>query len=99
VAFECRTFRKRDRRRRENFGHDSLELAAETPDPEQIAILRDLEAAAHEVLGSLRPVDAETLQLAVRGHRPDLAPATFRKRLERALARFRVAWSSKHGVE
>jgi len=33
-----------------------------------------------------------------KGERPDVPDATFRKRVERALARLRAAWSSKHGT-
>jgi RNA polymerase sigma-70 factor (ECF subfamily) len=99
TAYECRTLLQRQRRRRE----DEQPLEAHAGDasatPEDLAIARDLEAAAREVLGTLRAVDVETLRASARGDRPDLPQATFRKRLERALARFRAAWSARHGSD
>jgi DNA-directed RNA polymerase specialized sigma24 family protein len=99
IAFECHTFRQRARRRREDVRSSAPELSADGPSPEQVVVERELEAAAHEVLGTLSPADAETLRLAARGERPLIRSATFRKRLQRALIRFRTAWSSKHGLE
>ena len=58
---------------------------------------QDLVAAATDVLGALRVQDAETLLAAARGERD--ASATFRKRLERAIARFRNEWRARHGNE
>jgi hypothetical protein len=43
------------------------------------------------VLGTLSPVDAETILSLATGKRA-VQGATFRKRLQRALARFRLAW-------
>src|SRR2546426_1152653 len=48
-------------------------------------------------LGALRPEDAETLRLYARGHRPAVAAATFRKRIERAMARLRGIWRTTDG--
>lgn len=97
TAYECRTLLQRQRRRRE----DGSAVDARTDDiatsPEAAVIARDLEAAAREVLGTLRATDIETLEASARGERPDLPQATFRKRLERAVARFRAAWSTRHG--
>ena len=50
-----------------------------------------------EVLGGLRFRDVETLLAAARGERDP--SATFRKRLERALARFREQWRARHGED
>jgi RNA polymerase sigma-70 factor (ECF subfamily) len=99
AAWECRTLRrKRQRRREEPEPAEGLALADAGPTPEETAVDRDLLAAAAEVLGTLRPMDAETLAALAGGRRPALG-ATFRKRLARALARFRVAWRTKHGNE
>ena len=65
--------------------------------PEAEAMVRDLEATLVELLGALRPEDAETLRLYARGDRPALAAATFRKRVERALARLRAVWRTTDG--
>ena len=99
AAWECRTLRRRRERRREEFA-----LALDTvasgggPSPETAAIDRDLRAAAEAVLGELRPIDTETI-LAIASGRRAAQGATFRKRVERALARFRLAWRARHGSE
>jgi len=96
AAYECRTLRKaRARRREELTGTPPEPLDARTP--EEAAIERDLQAAAGEVLGGLSALDAETLLAAARGQRD--SSATFRKRLERALARFRKEWRARHGAD
>lgn len=104
VAYECRTLRRKVHRRREQSDEapDALgaQRASTEPSPEDTVIARDLEAAAADVLGALRPEDAETLRMVARGERPDgVGGATFRKRVERALSRLRAAWSTKHGTE
>jgi len=97
TAYECRTLLQRQRRRREDDSPGGSRLDETAGSPEAAVIARDLEAAAREVLGALRATDVETLEASARGERPDLPQATFRKRLERALARFRAAWSARHG--
>lgn len=60
---------------------------------------RDLVRAALAALDDLSARDIETITLAVTdASRAAIAPATFRKRLERALARFRTSWRSRHGT-
>jgi hypothetical protein len=44
----------------------------------------------------MAPSDAEALLLYARGERPALPPPTFRKRVQRALARLRAAWRLEH---
>lgn len=83
----CRTARKRTIRRREQGDVPDLPDEAEPEGPLMDAQLR---AAVQATLATLSPLDAETLALAM-GDRP--SGATFRKRLERASARFRAAWS------
>ena len=99
AAFEIRTARRRRQRRREVSPPDGvLEAAgAAAPTPEAEAIARDLEATLEEALGVLRPEDAETLRLYARGDRPAVAAATFRKRVERAIARLRAVWRTTDG--
>jgi len=97
AAWECRTLaRKRQRRREEPV--PVPERADVRATPEEEAIARDLSAAATAVLGSLRPMDLETI-MAVAGGPRAVQGATFRKRLARALARFRLAWRMRHGNE
>ena len=96
AAYECRTMRKaRARRREELMGAPPEPFDARTP--EEAAIEHDLQAAAGDVLGGLSALDAETLLAAARGQRDP--SATFRKRLERALARFRKEWRARHGAD
>lgn len=83
----CRTARKKTLRRREQGDVPDLPDEAEPEGPLMDAQLRN---AVQATLATLSPLDAETLALAM-GDRP--AGATFRKRLERASARFRAAWS------
>jgi len=99
TAYECRTLLQRQRRRREDEAPLEARVDHSARSPEDAVIAQDLEAAAREVLGSLRAVDIETLEASARGERPDLPQATFRTRLERALARFRAAWSAHHGSD
>jgi len=94
TGYEIRTARRRRRRRREEPA-DAAALGARpdpASDPEAAALARDLESTLATALGALRPEDAETLRLYARGARPAIAAATFRKRVERALARLRTAW-------
>lgn len=96
AGYECRTLRKARMRRREEVGAEAPEQV-EPVTPEDAAIDRDLQAAAADVLGGLSALDAETLLAAARGERDP--SATFRKRLERALARFRKEWRTRHGAD
>lgn len=100
AGWECRSARRRAQRRRLDPAELDEHLAG-GPGPDDVAIRRDLIAAAEEVLGTLSAGDVETLAAAWAGDdeaRSSIAPATFRKRLERALGRFRAAWRSRHGL-
>jgi RNA polymerase sigma-70 factor, ECF subfamily len=97
AAWECRTLRRQRHRRREE-PVPPPERADVRASPEEMAIERDLSAAAEAVLGSLRPMDLETIMAMAGGPRA-VQGATFRKRLARALARFRLAWRTRHGSE
>lgn len=94
VTWQCRTARKRLLRRSEV---DSVEPTAEPVTVED----RELVRAALETLAELAPRDREVIAATLVDDdelRRTLAPATFRKRLERALARFRTSWRSRHGT-
>ncbi|HMI94725.1 MAG TPA: sigma factor [Polyangiales bacterium] len=96
TAYECRTLRRQQARRRE-VGEDALRShVADERGPEGSLLARELERAAAEVLGALHPLDVETLRAMMDGVRPVLPAATFRKRLERAIGRLRAAWRSRH---
>jgi RNA polymerase sigma-70 factor, ECF subfamily len=95
-AYEIRTTRKRRERRREA---DADVSAREDPSatPEEAAIAADLDAAIDAALRDLGPADAETLRAFAEGERPaGVAPATFRKRVERGLRRLRARWRATH---
>jgi len=91
ASFECRTIHRKNRRKREVSAIPTI-VANETP--EEIAIERDLERAAREILPELDERDREILVAAISDSRP--SGATFRKRLQRAIARLRIAWRAKH---
>jgi RNA polymerase sigma-70 factor (ECF subfamily) len=95
AAWECRTLRRKRERRREESALALDHHPAETSSPEEAVLQRDLREAAESVLGTLRPIDIETIAAAAGGERSP--GATFRKRLERALLRFRLAWRTRHG--
>ena len=96
-AYECRTLRKKRARRREDLGAAVPEPAPVSTTPEEAAIDADLQSAAADILGALRPADAGTLLAAAHGQREK--SNQFRKRLERALSRFRKEWRARHGEE
>ena len=96
AAWECRTFRQKRRRRKEDA------IAVPQPidpaaTPEEAAMEGELRVAAVAVLGTLRPIDVETISALAAGARP--GGATFRKRQQRALSRFKTAWRARHGSE
>ena len=97
ASSECRSIRNRTARRREEGSETALAgLPGGAPSPESAALEADLHAAAMAVVGTLRPIDAETIRLAVTDERPGASPV-FRKRLQRALDRLRLAWRHTHG--
>jgi RNA polymerase sigma-70 factor, ECF subfamily len=96
TMWEVRTARKRRQRRRED------RVAVEPVDartPEDELAERELTAAVDEIVAAMPAEDARTLRASLSGEHPDIAPATFRKRLSRAMGRLRLAWRSKHGAE
>jgi RNA polymerase sigma-70 factor, ECF subfamily len=98
TAWECRTMRQKQRRRREEVTSTSEPVDA-LPSPEEAAIARDIEASLHEALGSLSALDAETLRAVLAGAPSPVEPSTFRKRLQRALGRLRSVWSERHDAD
>jgi RNA polymerase sigma factor (sigma-70 family) len=96
TTYECKTLRQKQRRRREEESLEDKRLD-DGPSPEEAVIARELEAAALDVLGTLRAADIEALHASMSDARLALPQTTFRKRLERALVRLRNAWSFRHG--
>jgi RNA polymerase sigma-70 factor (ECF subfamily) len=98
AGWECLTLRRRRQRRREAAGERLAALPAPEPDAETQLVAAELEAAAAAVLGQLRAEDRATLRQALFGEgERTVKPATFRKRMERALGRLRAAWRD-HGI-
>ncbi|MFZ5479474.1 MAG: hypothetical protein ACOZNI_22100 [Myxococcota bacterium] len=92
AANECRTMRQRRARRRED---PLVDREPAAPDcPEALVLAADERAAIESVTGTLDALDAETLRQAMDQRPPG---ATFRKRLERAIGRFRDRWRAHHG--
>ncbi|MEM6988965.1 MAG: sigma factor [Myxococcota bacterium] len=90
---EVRTTRARRRRR----PHVSLEGDVCSDDgPESELVRADLVRAVTEVTGTLSHDDR--IALGLDGQAQDLAPATRRKRKQRALGRLRTAWRKIHGL-
>lgn len=99
AVWQCRTVRRRRGRRREEHGATAGARAGEGLSPAQVAERHELLAIAGEVLGAMPQGDASVLVAAWTDDaaaRAAIAPATFRKRLERALARFRASWRARH---
>ena len=97
AAWEIRTAGTQARRRREDPEELRPEPADRAPTPETLAIASDAREALKRALVELSPADAATLIAYARGERPNLPQATFRKRVERALARLRAQWRMDHG--
>src|SRR5207245_5539425 len=97
AAWQIRTHRTRSRRRREQAAGEFPDRVDGAPSPEQLAIARDLSSALERELSELAPADTATLLAYYRGERTDLPGATFRKRVERALARLRGRWRFDRG--
>ena len=93
VTWNARTARRTRERRREHDGAAPEDVVH--PSHED----RDLVRAALATLETLPDRDREIIAAEITGDtalRGKLAPATFRKRLERAVARLRASWSSRH---
>jgi RNA polymerase sigma-70 factor (ECF subfamily) len=97
AGWQIRTHRTRTRRRREEPPSELLEAIDAASSPEAAAISQELADVLDRALAELSPGDAATLLAYARGERPDLPGATFRKRVERALARLRTLWRIRHG--
>jgi RNA polymerase sigma factor (sigma-70 family) len=95
VTWAARTARRK-RERRNEVG-DLLPESSAVPGYED----HDLVRSALAELEQLPARDREVIVAAIADDeqlRARLAPATFRKRLERALARLRTSWRSRHGT-
>lgn len=98
VTWQCGSARRRRTRRAEAPATHAPEASR---DGRELSEERDLVRAALAEIATLEPRDIEVIAAALCDDddavRATLAPATFRKRLERALTRLRTAWRSRHG--
>jgi RNA polymerase sigma-70 factor, ECF subfamily len=94
AAYEIKTARRQRQRRRED-GDPAADLGDGRAGPEALAIAKEREYAI--ALALLDPADAATLRAYAEDDPPPLKGATFRKRVQRALARLRLAWRIDHG--
>jgi RNA polymerase sigma-70 factor (ECF subfamily) len=96
ATWECRTARRKVQRRGET--HEAVDAMI---DGKLLVEERELARAALDALETLGAHDREVIAAVLDDDdelRGMLAPATFRKRLERALARLRISWRSRHGA-
>ena len=99
ATWQCRTERRKQQRRAE----DSAAPLATDPDlasdDREKLEERELVRAALDMLATLPDRDRDVIAASLTDDdelRRALAPATFRKRLERALGRFRASWRSRY---
>ena len=96
---ECRTLARKRLRRREA-SDEALAVLGVESDAEAAVATEQLKVALREVLGSLKSEDVHTLLAWIEVEpRPAVPGPTFRKRLERAAARLRVAWRARYGLD
>ena len=101
VTWQCRTARRKVARRNEAPAQDDDRAVVARSMALRSSIERALVRAAVATLGSLAPRDIEVIAATISDDdelRCRLAPATFRKRLERAVTRLRTSWRSRHGT-
>jgi len=95
--WECRTLTRRRQRSREGaLSAVALAVADGAPGPDAEAERRDLEAALGSALQDLSDDDRRALVGGLTGAEAGIAPATWRKRRERALSRLKLLWRTQH---
>ena len=96
ATWQCRTARRKQERRAEE--SESVDTII---DERSRLEDRELVRAAVDTLALLETRDRDVIVALLTDDdelRRALAPATFRKRLERALTRLRTSWRSRHGT-
>lgn len=97
VAYEIRTLRRQEQRRRESPHDAAAGRAADlSQSPEALAVLEDLTRALTAALGQLSTADREVLLADDTGEISAPSPSALRKRRQRALERLRTAWRRLH---
>lgn len=102
TTWHARTARRRTQRRAEVGGDAAADhTACDVIDSRALVEDRELVREALDTLATLSPRDIDVVVAALTDDgelRRTLEPATFRKRLERALSRLRLSWRSRHGT-
>ena len=102
AGFECRSLRQSRRRRREELATTEglATVSVEDRTPEQNAEDAELKAYLENAMEELAPLDRETVMTILgQADRPAVAPATFRKRAERAVRRIQRIWRARYGLD
>jgi RNA polymerase sigma-70 factor, ECF subfamily len=95
ASWEVRSFRRDRSRQLRRSGGDPVNVAlAGEDDPERATLRREVIEAVHDCAGDLSLADQEVILATLEGQRQPTA--TFRKRLERALARFKSRWVARY---
>lgn len=99
--YECRTHRRKIFRRREDeLGSGSYEQPDLSASADEALIRKELNDAVNQTIESLDRIDRETILTSILElARPDIAPATFRKRLQRAMTKFKSSWRTSYEHE
>lgn len=95
VVFECKTLHKRKLRRKE-VDSEIEYLADEGWELERKVIEKKMRLHARELIKDLTPLDQKVIFQVINDENQDKG-TLFRKRLERALKRFKQAWEQKYG--
>jgi len=96
ATWQCRT----ERRKRDRRGEESASVEVVIDERARLDE-RELVRAAVHTLALLPERDRDVIAAVLTDDdelRRAIAPATFRKRLERALGRLRTSWRSRHGT-
>ena len=102
AGFECRSLRQSRRRRREESAvpEDIATASVDGRTPEQNAAEAQIKAHLENAMEELAPLDRETVMTILgQADRPAVAPATFRKRAERAFRRIQRIWRARYGLD
>ncbi|NUP09681.1 MAG: sigma-70 family RNA polymerase sigma factor [Polyangiaceae bacterium] len=98
ASWEIRSHRRDVSRARERYAGDPIVVGIEAADdPEREVFARRALDAVNACVGELSTRDRDVLMAALGDQRP--TDTTFRKRLERALVRFRAKWRARYGEE
>ncbi len=99
ATWQCRTERRKRQRRAEDTTATATAALDTAFDERERLEHRELVRAALDTIAALPARDRDVIAAVLADDdelRKTLAPATFRKRLERALGRFRASWRSRY---